>query len=272
MSILSQWFRQRAPIPAPRAPAPRLHAGESDNWGLEANALQYLDGLVTRQSVTAETGAGMSTILFAEKGCEHYAITPSEQEVSAIKEQCRQRGIDDANVRYCLGFSQDILPQLRLPELDLVIIDGGHGFPIPFVDWCYLAPRLKIGGILLIDDIWLWTGTVLADFLRAEWQWELVQTFDKAVAFRKKQAAVITDWGAQPFVMARSNVPTDWKWTCNALHGHIAGLDAALALTERQGDANAETIETLQWVERELLDGVRRIEGICARKIASDGP
>lgn len=268
MSIMDRWLQKRESTPVAE-PRPALHANASENWGLEEAALAFLRTQLTAETVSAETGAGMSTILFAERGGQHFAITPSASEISAIRATCRERNINDARVEFVVGYSQDVLPQLNLPPLDIVIIDGGHGFPVPFVDWCYLAPRLKVGGLLLVDDIWLWTGTVLVDYLRAEWQWELVQRFGKCAVFRKKDAAVLTDWGAQPFVMARSRVPADWPWTANALRGHSAGLEDTLALMEEQGDANAETIATLQVVERELLDCVRRIEGICARKLAA---
>lgn len=39
------------------------------------------------------------------------------------------------------------------------------------------------------------------------------------------------------------------KCSCNAMHGHITG-----------------TTSTLEHMERELLDGVRRIEALCAAK------
>ncbi len=268
MSIIERWFRRRTPVREHNEPLPLLHDAGTANWGLEAGVLAFIDELVSRDSVTAETGIGMSTVLLAGKGCEHYAITSSEAEVAEVQTLCHQRGIDDSKVRFMVGNSQDVLPHLTMPALDVAIIDGGHGMPIPFVDWCYLAPRLKVGGILVVDDVWIWTGAVLRDFMRAEWQWELVRTFGKAVAFRKKQDPVMLDWGGQPYLMARSRVPPDWKWNCNTLHGHIAAIDATLAQIERQGKANAETIDNLQWVEGELLDCVRRIEGICARKAA----
>jgi hypothetical protein len=269
MSLLDRWVRRRKPAPeAPPALLPQLHDAGTDNWGIEAAVLSFLEERVTPEWTTVETGAGMSTVLFAEKGCTHVTVTTSDDEIARIRAHCRERQIDDGRVQFIVGSSVDVLPGLALPPLDLVMIDGGHGFPVPFVDWCYLAPRLKPGGLLIIDDVWLWTGAVLGDFLRAEWQWELVRTFGKAVAFRKLGDPVINDWGGQPYLMARSKLPPDWQWSCNTLHGHVVGLEATLDQLERQGALNQESIENLQWVEGELLDFVRRIEGVCARKAA----
>lgn len=270
MNLLGRFFKRResthavvAPLPTP---PPLLHDQGTDNWGLEQAVLDFLEARVTADSVTAETGVGMSTILLARKGCTHYAVTPSEEEIQRVRDACRIDAIDDTNVHFIAGNSQDVLPHLSLPALDLAIIDGGHGMPIPFVDWCYLAPRLKVGGLLVVDDVWLWTGAVLADFMRAEWPWQEVRTFEKAVAFQKTGEQVLDDWGGQPFVTARSRLPTDWPWHCNSLHGHIVALQATLESLERQGHAGPETIENLQFVEGELLDCVRRIEGLCAAR------
>ena len=169
-------------------------------------------------------------------------------------------------VRFVVGRSEVVLPGMDLPPLDLAIIDGGHGMPVPFVDWCYLAPRIKVGGVLLVDDTQIWTSRTLTEFLRAEWSWDVIGTFRKAVAFRKTAETILTDWGGQPFVAARSAPPEGWPWWNNAIRGHVAGIDGVLEEIERLGAASADSIRDRQWVEGEMLDCVRRIEGICARK------
>ena len=65
--------------------------------------------------------------------------------------------------------SEDVLPDLQLhAELDLIIVDGNHTFPAPMVDWFYMTRHLRTGGVLVVDDVELWTGAVLADFLDGE--------------------------------------------------------------------------------------------------------
>lgn len=265
MSPLERWWRRRAPVSEP-ARLPALHRDGTDNWGLEPAVLAFLEQHTTAATVSLETGAGMSTLVLARKGGLHHVITPSADEIDRIRAECAAAGIDTSRVTFMQGLSQNILPTLALPSLDLAIIDGGHGMPVPFVDWCFLAPALKVGGILIVDDTQVWTGATLCDFLRAEWQWETLETFRKAVAFRKVAEPVFRDWSGQPFVAARSSVPSGWPWWNNALHGHVAGLDAVLEEIEALGDRNADSIVDLQWVEGELLDCVRRIEGICAAK------
>jgi hypothetical protein len=53
---------------------------------------------------------------------------------------------------------------VTLPPLDIVLIDGAHAFPFPFLDWYFTASALKAGGLLVIDDVQIATGTILADF------------------------------------------------------------------------------------------------------------
>jgi predicted O-methyltransferase YrrM len=105
-----------------------------------------------------------------------------------------------------VGFSEQVLPSLsNAGLLDLVLIDGGHGFPIPFVDWLYCAPRVRIGGIVIVDDTQLWTGEVLSDIIRADPDWELDTEFVRGVAFRKIAEFRNKEWNEQPYVLARSN-------------------------------------------------------------------
>jgi len=59
-------------------------------------------------------------------------------------------------------------------ELDLVLIDGDHSFPAPVIDWYYTAHRLKVGGLMVVDDTDIVTGLLLVDFMRADPKWTTV--------------------------------------------------------------------------------------------------
>ena len=106
--------------------------------------------------MTLETGAGYSTIVFAQLGAQHTAITPAADEVQRITAYCTEQGIATERTTFKIGYSQDVLPGLEITDLDLALIDGGDGFPIPAIDFFYLAPRLRVGGYLLIDDVDIW--------------------------------------------------------------------------------------------------------------------
>ena len=75
---------------------------------------------------------------------------------------------------------------------------------MPFADWLYCAPRLAVGGVLVVDDTHLWTGAVLRDFLAEDPDWRLEALFPHGAAFRKIKAFRNKEWNEQPYVLKRS--------------------------------------------------------------------
>jgi predicted O-methyltransferase YrrM len=182
---------------------PAVHG--SVTYGIQRDTLRFLDQNVTNGSRTLETGSGLSTLLFAYKNALHTSVTPWKLESLRIKRHCSECGIPTERLTFAMGSSDEILPKLLdSGPLDLVLIDGGHGFPMPFVDWLYCAPRLIIGGILVIDDTHLWTGAILRDFLLLESEWKLEASFARGVAFRKIREFRNKEWNEQRYVLERS--------------------------------------------------------------------
>ena len=75
---------------------PRVHLREGrliSDWKLAYEALLFLDGHLAEGMKTQETGAGVSTVLFAIKGTDHTCIAPDENEVSRIKRYCEKHQI-----------------------------------------------------------------------------------------------------------------------------------------------------------------------------------
>jgi hypothetical protein len=84
-----------------------------------------------------------------------------------------------------------------------VLIDGSHAFPAPFVDWCYTAESLKVGGVVVVDDLRLVTARILADFLRADERWHEVRRDGRFAAYRKRTPPLRDDrdWLGQAWVV-----------------------------------------------------------------------
>jgi hypothetical protein len=188
---------------------PRLHrdgAGEAVSWGLMEEILHFIEGQVTAGAATLETGAGISTILFALMGTVHSCITPNGAEAERIMSYCRQHGIATDRLSFHVAGSEAVLPHQEPTPLDLVLIDGRHAFPTPFIDWYYTADRLKVGGVLVIDDTQLWTGRMLRDFLATEPEWALRAEFStRAVAFTKRgEGSHRKEWTDQPYTIRNS--------------------------------------------------------------------
>jgi predicted O-methyltransferase YrrM len=188
---------------------PQFHQDASGNpysWQVSRNVLSFIDRHVSKGSRTLEVGAGVSTVLFALKGAIHLCVVPFEEETVRIKAFCREHDISTDTVTFKIDRSDRCLPQLQLADLDLVLIDGGHGFPIPFLDWHYTAEGLRVGGLLIIDDTQLWTGHTLKMFLMDEPEWMLeVDYAPRSVVFRKvKEGCVGKHESSQPYVVHRT--------------------------------------------------------------------
>jgi hypothetical protein len=177
-----------------RAAPPGLHGAGDEYWGLAWPALEWLEREVRPGLATFETGAGSSTIVFAAGGAEHEAVTPEAAEEERIRASCKELGVDGAKLRFLLGSSHEVLPAWKARELDLVLIDGAHGFPYPILDWWYLAPHLRVGGRMLVDDAYMPAVGALVDALRASPAWQLEQAVGHRTVVVRKLADELPDF------------------------------------------------------------------------------
>lgn len=182
-----------------RSTPPGLHGGGLEYWGLAWAALEWLEREVRPGLATLETGSGSSTLVFAAGGADHEAITPDESEETRIRGECERRGIDSSRVRFRIGSSHEVLPALEPRPLDLVLVDGAHGFPYPILDWWLLAQHLRVGGRMLLDDAYMPPVGALVDALRAQPAWEIVETVGYRTVVVRKLADELPsfDWGGE---------------------------------------------------------------------------
>jgi hypothetical protein len=171
-----------------RAAPPPLH-GEAELWGLAWEALEFLERTVQPGMATLETGAGASTVVFAARGADHEAVTPSAGEEERIRRECAARGISTERLRFRIGSSHEVLPRWQPRPLDLVLVDGAHGFPYPTLDWWFLAPHLKVGGLMLLDDAYMPPVAAVVAHVRRSPAWRL----EPAASFRTAVARKLAD-------------------------------------------------------------------------------
>lgn len=189
------------------ADPPLVHGGGTCIWRMSNDVLEFIDHHLPCGSRTLETGAGLSTILFALKECHHTCVVPLREEVSRLRDYCGTRGISLQRVKFEVERSEVALPRMNPGPLDLVLVDGSHAFPAPFIDWYYSTPFLREGGILIVDDTHLWTGDLLRRFLEAETvEWRQLETFSgRAAAFRKLASGSETKgWEEQALLVKKS--------------------------------------------------------------------
>lgn len=154
-----------------RAAPPGIHGAGNEYWGLAWPALEWLESELRPGMATVETGSGASTIIFAAAGTEHVAVTPNPDEEMRVRRSCAELGVSSDRVSFRVGFSHDVLPDLPQRPIDLALLDGAHGFPYPVLDWWHVAPQLKIGGRILLDDAYMPPVTVIVDYARATRAW-----------------------------------------------------------------------------------------------------
>ena len=69
-------------------------------YGTDRECYRFLANHVQQGHRTMETGAGISSALFAAWGCEHLTIVPSEEEVAGIISYLDRVGIDQRKIRF----------------------------------------------------------------------------------------------------------------------------------------------------------------------------
>jgi hypothetical protein len=186
--------------------------GQEEAWPLSLEVLRWIVANLPDGAVTLETGCGYSTILFMICGARHAAIAPDYQQHGRIVGWCKENGVSCKDLRLINARSQDVIHSLDIEPLDLVLIDGCHAFPAPYIDWYYTAEKVKAGGFVIVDDCHLVTGKVLAEFLDAErGRWKLHCWIGKTAVFQKMVSEPVIEgyeWIDQPYCAKRVAAPS----------------------------------------------------------------
>jgi len=178
---------------------PLLHTWDGgEKWntgGFNASQLRSMHDLIRtrfgeqRPSII-ETGAGNSTITFLHLDVERLvSIAPAGALKDRIVEYCAKNEVDVSRLDFRVTRSEAELPAIALtkptPRFDVALIDGGHGWPTVFVDFCYLNMMLGTGGLLLLDDLQLHSVAELSRLLEMQPgftmldQWKKLQVWEK---------------------------------------------------------------------------------------------
>ena len=195
---------------------PRLHFwdGEWQDGGLSDDMLRALFQLACTvgdrdAGVILETGAGLSTLAFlASAPSRVIAVAPNQDLRDRIVAEATRLGLDGPSLDFHVGRSEDVLPDLAKVDaafVDMALVDGGHGMPTVFVDFCYVNKVLKNGGYLALDDIQLHSVRQLYLLLKNQPGFAVVAHHGKLVVLQKTDdRCFLPEWGKQPFVVLNS--------------------------------------------------------------------
>lgn len=180
---------------------PQFHyyQGSFTSWAIHPDTLHFLYNMLTPDMLTLETGCGQSTVVFSLAGTKHICIAPDSGEIERVRQYCSKLGLSE-NITFLMKSSDSVLPcDNSIPSaLDMVFIDGAHGFPAPIIDWHYTAHKLKKGGVVSVDDFTMPSVKILYDFLCAEEEWKLIRKIHNTAFFRKvNDPKDINDWSGQ---------------------------------------------------------------------------
>jgi predicted O-methyltransferase YrrM len=151
-----------------------------------------------------ETGAGATTLLFLCLAPHALTtIAPDAALQQRVLEEAKARGISTDRLRFLCDRSEIALPRLAdaHESIDVGLIDGNHGWPAVFVDFCYINRMLRKGGLLFVDDVQLHSVSQLFLLLRHQEEFDLVSLDGKFATFRKvRDHEFLPDWRAEPFI------------------------------------------------------------------------
>jgi predicted O-methyltransferase YrrM len=190
------------------AERPIFHAADTAwSWPAKPNVLRTLASQVSPGDRTLEVGCGASSVVFVAMGAEHTAISPDPWEHGKVREYCDRLGLDHSSLKLIDGYSDQVLPNLDPGAgLDVAFIDGDHSFPYPAVDWHYVNRMLRVGGLLLLDDVQSAAVGVVCRSMLASPNWECLEIIDRQAAAFRKLADGYLDWQEDPF----SRSPDYW--------------------------------------------------------------
>jgi FkbM family methyltransferase len=115
-----------------------------------------------------ETGCGSTTILFSNFSTKHtvYAAdeTPESTSVKDVIASCPL--CKPETIEWVFGPTEKTLVDLDThDDVDIILLNGRHGFPIPDFEYLNLIRSLRIGGVLILNGIDIPTVKNLYDFI-----------------------------------------------------------------------------------------------------------
>jgi FkbM family methyltransferase len=117
---------------------------------------------------TLETGCGASTILFSRYAASHkaYCLDDRQRANSGVDLAEGYRDFRSENVEFVFGPTQHTILERPPTELvDIILINGPRGYPFPELEYITFNRWLKVGGILIVNDIHIPTINNLYRFL-----------------------------------------------------------------------------------------------------------
>jgi predicted O-methyltransferase YrrM len=173
--------------------APNLHTAGT----FSPRTLDAIVRLARRRHIrnSVETGSGASTLLLSHLSERHtvFAVDAGSGSVDNVR---RSPLLRKNAVTFVEGPTQITLPRHSFTEkLQLVLIDGPHGYPFPDLEYYFLYPHLEAGALLILDDIHIPTVHNLFQFLRQDAMFQLEEAVQTTAFFTRTNAPTFDPLG-----------------------------------------------------------------------------
>lgn len=143
---------------------------------------------------TLETGCGLSTVVLSNVSDVHLCFTVATG--NSLEKVQAAPLLKHRNVSFIVGPSQLTLPRYSFTSsLDLALIDGAHAFPFAELDYFFVYPHIRPGGILVVDDIHIPTVGNMYEFLRADKMWQHLENVNYTAFFRRTDSSLFDPFG-----------------------------------------------------------------------------
>ena len=190
---------------------PDWHGAGSLKSGVLKAIARHGQGLDLR--CTAETGSGKSSLLFSHLAHRHlvFAMDDGNGSVRRVQESpLLKPGV----VEFIEGPTQKTVPAYDFSEpLQMVMLDGPHGYPFHHLEYYYVYPHLAEGGVLIVDDIDIPSIYDMYRFLKRDDMFALIDVVHTTAFFRRTAAPVFNPladgWWLQGYNKRKKIV--DWN-------------------------------------------------------------
>lgn len=173
----------------------RLPAGWHGSGTVGSAVLDALQRRAPRGGASMETGTGLTTLLLSHLSATHLVFTKDDEGDGDSLAAVRSSPLLGDGVTFVVGPTQRTVPGHEFGPLDLAILDGPHAYPFPDLEYWAVYPHIKVGGLLVVDDVQIPTINNLFRFLRVDAMWELLDLVETTAFFRRTTAPTFNPFG-----------------------------------------------------------------------------
>ncbi len=166
------------------------HAAGSVSPAVLSGIVRHAEQIGTIHN-SAETGSGKTTLLFSHISLSHFVFAVDAGNGSVTQAKASPL-LNSAVVTFVEGPTQVTLPHhMFTHELQMVLLDGPHGYPFPDLEYYYFYPVIQSGGLLLIDDIQIPSIGRMFDIIKAGDMFRLLEIIENTAFLQRTDAQLI---------------------------------------------------------------------------------